>query len=70
MKYNKYKFILIFVFILNLNFTENLFSQNKISIDEAISIVLKNNYDIIFAQNDNQIAIANNTKEMQVCCLQ
>ena len=36
-------------------------AQNVISIEDAISISLKNNYDIRIAQNDAQVSKVNNT---------
>ena len=36
-------------------------AQNVLTVDEAVAIALKNNYDVLLAQNNAEIAKANNT---------
>ena len=41
--------------------TGNCFSQQLLNVDDAVAIALKNNYDILVAHNDAEIARINNT---------
>ena len=51
-----YCFILIF--ILSVTYTQ---AQELLTSDDAVSIALKNNYDILVATNNAEIARLNNT---------
>jgi outer membrane protein len=48
---------ILFIFLL----FSNVYAQNNLSIDEAVNIALKNNYDILVAKNDAESAKINNT---------
>jgi outer membrane protein len=48
----------IFIFIISLNATQ---AQQLLTTDEAVSIALKNNYDILVATNDAEVTKINNT---------
>ena len=52
----RYHFIFIFVFIVTV-----LFSQETITPEQAVALALSNNYDIVLAKNDVEIAKLNNT---------
>ena len=54
----------IFFLILTINctlFTLHCYSQQLLSVDDAVALALKNNYDILVARNDADIAKINNT---------
>lgn len=53
------KRIILLLFMTTLSFC--IFAQNVLTIDEAISIALKNNYDIWIARNEADIAKLNNS---------
>jgi len=50
--------IIILYFIV---FCVSLQAQNVFSVEQAVAVALKNNYDVLLAQNDAEIAKANNT---------
>jgi len=53
------KRIILLLFMISFSFC--IFAQNVLTIDEAISIALKNNYDIWIARNEADIAKLNNS---------
>jgi len=52
------KYIIFFIALWLANANQNIFAQEKLSLQDAISIALKNNYDIKLVNND--VAIAKN----------
>ena len=56
--YIKLKFNLLLIFII---FLSTVNAQKTLTIDEAINIALKNNFDILVARNDANIAKVNNS---------
>ncbi len=51
----------IYVFFLILTISFNLFSQQKLSLSDAIQLGLKNNYEVRISELDKEIAMNNNS---------
>jgi len=52
----------VLIIVLTIAFVPALFAQRLITADNAVTIALKNNYDILISRNDADIAKMNNTQ--------
>jgi outer membrane protein len=55
------RILLLIFFLLCFISASNLSAQETLTVEQAIEIALKNNYDILIARNDAEIATRNNT---------